>query len=167
MAQIQDIPEQRPATEATPPRRWGKLIPNRLQAPWQTGMAWYKETTHRLTDRWHIWQDNRQGRAEAQAWLMSLAWYRLRYGSAELAGQGLAVLAGVAGCGRVALFYQPQPLPQLILGLPPAEGVWGQRVVGDYQFSLHPAQTPENLTAWRVQRGHKGLTGNVLFWLIS
>ncbi len=151
MAHMQELPEQLPSAPTTPQRPWDKLIPNRLWSSLQTGMAWYKKTSHHLTDRWQSWQDNRQGQTEAQAWLTGLAWYRLRYGTAELAEQGLAVLAGATGCGRVALFYQPQPLPQLILGLPPAEGVWGQRVAGDYQFSLHPAQTPENLTAWRVQ----------------
>jgi len=150
MAHMQELPEQLPSAPTTPPRPWGKLIPNRLWSSLQTGSAWYRQTTHRLTDRWHIWQDNRQGQAEAQAWLSSLAWYRLRYGSAELAQQGLGVLAGVTGCGRVALFYQPQPLPQLFLGLPPAEGEWAQRVARDYEASLHQVETPESLTAWRV-----------------
>ena len=150
MAQMQELPEQLASAPTTPQRPWDKLIPNRLWSSLQTGMAWYKKTTHRLTDHWHSWQDNRQGRTQAQAWLSSLAWYRLRYGSAELAEQGLVVLAGATGCGRVALFYQPQPVPQLLLGLPPAEGEWGQRVARDYAASLHPAQMPENLTARRV-----------------
>lgn len=151
MAHMQELPEQLPTTPATPTQPRVKLIPNQPGISWYTGMAWYKEITRRLTARWHSWQDNRQGRTEAQAWLASLAWYRLRYGSAELAQQGLMVLAGTTGCGRVALFYQPQPLPQLLLGLPPAEGEWGQRVAHDYAASLHPVQTPENLTARRVQ----------------
>lgn len=149
MAPIQELPEQLPSALTTRP--WRKLIPNQLQTPLQAGVSWYRQATHRLTDRWHIWQDNRQGRTEAQAWLAGLVWYRLRYGSAELAQQGLMVLAGATGCGRVALFYQPQPLPQLILGLPSAEGEWGQRVAHDYAASLHPAQMPENLIARRVQ----------------
>lgn len=151
MAHTQELPEQLSSAPATPRRSWGKLLPNRLRTSLQTGITWYRQATHRLTNRWHRWQDNRQGRTEAQAWLAGLAWYRLRYGSAELAEQGLMVLAGATGCGRVALFYQPQPLPQLILGLPPAEGEWGQRVAHDYAASLHPAQTPDDLTARRVQ----------------
>jgi len=151
LAQIQEIPEQLATAPATSSRSWGKLIPGRLRTPLQTGITWCRQTTHRLMNRWYRWQDNRQGRTEAQAWLSSLAWYRLRYGAAELAQQGLMVLAGATGCGRVALFYQPQPLPQLLLGLPPAEGEWGQRVARDYAASLHPAQMPENLTARRVQ----------------
>jgi hypothetical protein len=155
MAHMQEFPEQLPSTPTAPPRPWGKLIPNRLWSSWQTGMTWYRQTTHHLTDHWQSWQDNRQGRTQAQAWLSSLVWYRVRYGSAELAEQGLTVLAGATGCGRVALVYQPWPLPQLVLGLPPAEGEWGQRVARDYEISLYPVETPESLTAWRVASATK------------
>ena len=151
MTQLQELPEPLPSAPTTPPRSWGKLILDRLRTPVQTGIAWYRQTTHRLTDRWHIWQDNRQGRTEAQAWLSSLVWYRLRYGSAELAEQGLTVLTGATGCGRVALLYQPQPLPHLYLGLPPVVGAWGQQVAQDYQFSLNRLTTPQNMTAGRVE----------------
>ncbi len=109
-----------------------------------------------LTRRWFNKSVNRQGQAEAQTWLAGLAWYRLRYHEAEPTRQGLAVLAGPSGCGRVALLYQPHPLPCLALGLPPAEGAWAQQVAQDYQFSLHRLTTPENLTARPVQRALSG-----------
>lgn len=120
---------------------------SRLGSVLETQLPWWKQRVNDLTARYAVWQDNRHGPSQAQTWLAGLAWYRLRYGVAAAAVQGLQTLAGTAGCGRVALFYQPHPFPQLFLGLPLAYGAWAKTVAADYQFSLHPAAAPHQLTA--------------------
>ncbi len=127
------------------------FISKRLLSALQPVQTAIRVQWQKLTHRWYQWRDTRQGPAQARQWLESLDWYRLRYQSAPLTRQGLLVLAGAAGCGRVALVHTLYPWPHLYLGLPPEEGSWARQVAADYQFHLQPAPAPDALMTLRLQ----------------
>ncbi len=85
-----------------------------------------------------LWPRLGGDRRAREKWEVGLAWFRLRYHEPAGPTRCLKLLSRTAGCGRIALYHQPEVISRLYLGVPETHMRLLQRMAGDFGLLLKP-----------------------------